>query len=411
MDWYSLSIWGHRAGAYEVERTIYPPLSFVLMRIFSIAKCYNYARSEEVRDCDWVGIALLSVLMLVNTVLTFRAFHKLQGRDGWPRAFALGCGLPMFYAYERGNLVLLTYTCMMLAFGPLVRSARLRWFAAGVAVNLKVYLISAICAPMLRRRWLATEGMVLASIAIYLVTWTVLGEGSPAQIVRNITDYASSFGSKSALDLWYPATYIPLTTLIKSEFPIYNVMDSDTAAMISLLVPALMHAVQALILTAAAATWLRPEVVPPHRAVFLALALALSASEAGGYTEILVLMFVFMESWRGYARPAAIIIAFILCIPYEFVLSWLPAVVLNSFLGQRYVMAQYGIGLMSFLRPGLVLTISALLSSVTILDVWRDVKTQGWRDRWRYRHDWPLLPGVARPRRLAAHSADRVIGG
>lgn len=383
MDWYSLTTWAHKPGAYEVEQTIYPPVSFVLMRIFSIAQCYRETRSEDVRPCDWVGMAVFGVLLAINILATFRAFWKLMGWRGMPRAVALSFGLPMLYALERGNLVLLCYFCMLVAFGPLVHSARLRWLAAGFAVNLKVYVIAAVFAPLLRRRWIATEGMLVATLAIYLLTWIILGEGSPQQIVRNLTAYSGTFGATAALDLWYAATYIPLNTLLQSDFPISTIMDGRTANILIVASAVWMRATQVLILLAAGAIWLRQEATPPHRAVYLALAFALSAFEAGGYTQVILLMLVFMETPRGFARCTAIALAFLLCVPFEITLGDLPQLVRSSFLSGRYVIVEFGVGIMWLLRPGLILTIASLLSFVTISDVWRDIARNGWADRRR----------------------------
>jgi hypothetical protein len=61
-----------------------------------------------------------------------------------------------------------------------------------------------------------------------------------------------------------------------------------------------------------------------------------------------------------------------------------------------------------FVRPGLVILLAVFLSWVTIVEVWKDVRMQGWKDRWRFRRDWPLLPGVLRPSPLhRAADADR----
>ena len=398
MDWYSLSQWSQHQGAYDIAQTIYPPLSFVLMKLFTFPHCYALTYSEEVRSCDWIGGVALTAMWLINIPLTFLTYYKIDRRTAFPRAFAMGLGFPMLFAFERGNLLTFCYACMLLGFGPLLKSARLKWVFAGFAVNFKVYLISAIVAPLLRRRWTAVEGMIISGVLIYLVTWFILGEGSPGQIYRNISNYSAGFGAAAALDLWFPSSYIPVETLLTGTFPIYVVLGSHAADVAVIGVTAFTHIIQALILLAAVATWLRPEAVPSHRMVYLAVTLALSTSEAGGYTEMLMLMFVFMERWRGIARPIAIVIAYILCISFDLSLGDLPPVVRDSFLGNAEVIAQYGVGIMSLLRPGLCLIIAALIAGVTLSDVWADFRRQGWRDRWRYRHDLPLLPGVLHPR-------------
>lgn len=395
MDWYSLTRWAHEAGAYEVEQSIYPPLSFVLMRVFSLSHCYALTHSEEARDCDWLGGVALVGCWLLNIALTFVAFRRIDRRTAIPRTFAMTCGFPMLYALERGNLLIFCYTCMLLAFGPLIRSARLRWLFAGVAVNFKVYLISAVFAPLLRRRWIAAEGMLLATVLVYLLTWFIMGEGSPAQVVRNVANYSTGFGAAAALDLWFPSTYIPVQTLLTGTFPLYSVMGSHDAEVIGIGVAVFTRTVQAAILAAAAAAWLRPEAVPPNRLVYLAVALALTTSEAGGYTEMLLLMFVFMERRRGAAKTAALLIAYWLSIPFDVTLGLVPPIVRYSWLSNQDVIVEFGVGLMSLLRPGLSMIIAVLLSAVTIRAVAADVRAQGWRGRRRFRRDLPVLTGPA----------------
>lgn len=408
MDWYSLVLWGHQTGAYDIAGTIYPPLSFVILGIFSDASCYPFLDSEWARDCDPVGIYALVGIFLINAVLTFLTFRKHDRETYIPRAFALSFGFPMVFALERGNLLLFCYAAMLLGFGPLLKSARLRWFFGGVALNFKVYLISAIFAPLLRRKWTQTEGMLVAGALVYIASWMWLGDGSPSQIVRNVTTYIGGFGAGGFLDLWYAGSFIPAISLLKGEtFPITTLLDSNVAETLLVIVTVYLRTTQALIIIAAAAVWLRPEVVPPYRAVYLAVALALSSSEAGGYTQILVLIFVFMEPWRGVGRKIALIVAYLLCVPAELVIFEIAPMARTSWLwyGGTPVIVQYGVGAASLLRLVGNYLIAICLTCVTIRDVWADVRLQGWRDRWRYRRDAPLLPRVDRPVSVPATAA------
>lgn len=400
MDWYSLSAWGHQPGAYDVAGTIYPPLSFVILRLFSKSHCYPSFENEWARDCDPVGIYALIGIVLVNAVLTFLTFRKHDRRTWIPRAFALSFGFPMIYAFERGNLLLFCYAAMILAFGPLLKSARLRWFFGGVALNFKIYLIGAIFAPLLRRRWTQTEGMLLFGAIVYVATWMILGEGSPRQIFHNVTSYVAGTGAGGFLDLWYASSFSPAVAMLKGEtLPITTVLDSHV---IDILLPAVTvywRGTQLLILVAAAAVWLRPEVVPTSRVVYLATALALSSSEAGGYTQMLLLLLVFLEPWRGSGRKTAIVLAYLMCVPGEFVVSAIPAMVRVSWLWNAGapVITEYGIGAASLLRLIGTYAMTICLICVTLRDVWTDIREQGWKHRWRYRHDAPILPLVEPP--------------
>lgn len=394
MDWYSLAYSAHLPGAYDIERSIYPPLSFVIMKVFGVASCYRNAIGEPSRDCDYWGIYALTGCLAINVLLTFLAFRRYDRASYIPRAFAVALGYPMLHAFERGNLIIFCYSCLLLAYGPLLKSARLRWFFGGMLINFKVYMIGAVIAPLLRRRWLQVEVMILWTIAIYVATWAILGEGSPGEIVQNVMDYSSGFGASKLLDIWFPGSLIPIIGLLKGEtFPINTIMDSNIAENLLLVLTTFGRAMQLIIVIAAVCTWLRPEAVPTRRIVYFAIALPLTVSEAGGYTEIFLLFFVFMESWRGVGRPTAITLSYILCLPWEIVVSKLPPIVRWSWLANADVIAEYGVGVGSFLRPIIMLIVTVCLASVTIRDVWADIHGKEHQKRWRYRRDAYIFRG------------------
>jgi hypothetical protein len=405
MDWFSLSQYAHNRGAYDVELTIYPPLSFVLMKIMSIKQCYANNFSEQVRACDWLGIVALLGFYILAVIISFFHFRKVDRYTYLPRWFAIAFGFPMLYGLERGNLVFIALIFYMIAYGPLVRSARLRWLAAGIVVNLKVYMIAAVLAPLAKRRWMPVEGALLAVVGVYLVSWFILGDGSPAQILRNLSSYSAGFGAQRVLDLWFGSSLVPIRTLMRGDFPIFSAFSSDQADGIYYAATALTYLTQALAVAAVAATFLRPEVVPLHRVILFGTIVALSAKEAGGYTGVFLMMSIFMERWRGWARPTAIILAYIVCIPDDFIIPiGMPPMLRPSFLSGQDVMAQFGIGPVSLFRPVMMFMACNCLAAATLHDVWADVKTQGWKGRWRFRRDLPLLPGQSKPVPPTAHS-------
>lgn len=403
MDWFNSAYWARDPNVYDSWRTIYPPLSFVVLRLLGKGSCYAGAEGLTSRDCDWVGLVVLHAIFVLNIVLVALTFRKIDTRTAIPRAIALSSGLPMLYALERGNILLLCFTAVLLAFGPLLKSARLRWLFAGIAVNFKIYLIATIAVQLLRRRWLWCEGAIIATLLVYLLSYGLLGAGTPSEIMRNISDYSSGYIAAQVLDVWYSLTYQPLISLLQGEvFPVTGIVGSRLAEIGLIVLPLLVRVGQASILAAAVATWLRPEVVPPYRVAFLGTALAAISSEAGGYTQMMVMLFVFMEPWRGRARPIALIACYILCLPGEIITGSVPPLIRESYLGGRQVEMQFGVGLGMFLRPGLVILVAVSLSMATIHDVWADIRQQGWKGRWRYRRDWPMLPWIARPHRHPA---------
>lgn len=385
MDWFNTAYWSHDPGAYDNWRTIYPPLSFVVLGLLSDAACYPNSEGLTARDCDWIGYVALGAIFLMNLVLLWLSFRKLDARTAWPRTLALGMGLPMLYTLERGNILLLTFTCIMLAFGPLIASARLRWLMLGLAINFKVYLVAALAPQLLKRRWRWFEGALIATILVYLASWLAYGAGSPGEIYSNIAAVAGDFESGSLLDGWYAITYTPFMSILTgSNLPIVAIIGSDAVEGLALLLPLLQRFSQALIAAAAIATFLRPEAVPVHRATCLGLLMAVVTSESGGYTQVILFFFIFMERWQGVARPLAIMIAYLLCVPADVIIDRYPPGIGESWITGGPVFVNYVLSLGPFLRPLLVMMIAWCVALLVLADVRRDFAANpvGWRRRF-----------------------------
>lgn len=394
-DWFNTSLWAHDKGAYDSWQSIYPPLSFVFLKVFSTPGCVKLS-GNEFRTCDWLGVGAMHGFFILNAVLIARIYTKVDRRTALPRAVALAAGFPATYTLDRGNILIVCFTMFLLAYGPLVRSARLRWLAAALAINFKIYLIASIMPYVFKRRWLAFEGALLATAGVYLVTYAIVGSGTPGQLINNLSGFTGGYQAINILDLWYSMTYGPALSLLNGVgFPISAAIGSDLTGALTVGLALLMHIGQAMILLAFVMTWLRPEAVPALRLVTLGTALALITAEAGGYTTTLILFGVFAEPWRGIGRKWAIVVAYILSIPADIIIYKIPSLfsVRDSFLGGQPVLPDYGVGIGPFLRPGLIISIAVALAAVTIWDVWRDIRFQGWRGRRRFRYDLPVMTG------------------
>ena len=377
MDWFNSTFWGNNPGAYRTYKTVYPPLTFVVQGIFSKASCYTAAYSTYsgwlIRDCDWIGRAFIYFMFLINIPLIALTYRKVDRRTWIPRSLALSLGLPMTYAFERGNVIMLCLSCVVLAWGPLLRSTRLRWLFAGLAVNFKIYLISAIAAQLLRRRWLWFEGALIATIAVYLITWGYLGEGSPAEIARNIVEYSKNFIDQNPTErVWFPSTTQPLIALLGGQ--ILPAVSMFGSRLVESSIPVLQWATrigQVMIVGGAVSAWLRPEVLPRHRVAALAVALALMSSEAGGYSQVILFFFVMMERWEGFARPFAIVLSYMLCLPGDIIWTHLPPHTEFSYLADHEITVHIDIGIGIFIRPLAVVLIGTALAATTIWSVWK----------------------------------------
>lgn len=397
MDWFNTSYWAHHPGAYDSWATVYPPLSFVVLRLFSKDSCYAEANGYSARECDWVGLWSMHGFFFLNVVLLFLSFRRVDRATAPWRAVSLGLGLPSLFGLERGNLIVICFTCVILGFGPLLRSARARWTAIGMAINFKVYIVAALFPQLLRRRWRWFEGAAIATVIVYIVTYGLKGEGTPIEIYENIRDFSGLYQAITFLDLWYAVTYIPLISLLDGQYGMVSgLVGSHTVDVLLVVVPGLVRIAQGMIVVAAVATWLRPEMVPVHRLTFFGLALAMISAEPGGYTQNILIFFVFLERARGFGRTWAIMVGYVLCLPFDAIIGSVPPLVQESYLAGRQTFFTYYITVGPFLRPLLVLSLAYALSCVTLRDVWQDIQAQGWKSRWRFRRDVPIMVGEGR---------------
>jgi len=410
-DWFNPAYWSRHQGTYDTWNALYPPLSFVFLRIMGLDYCYPVGRSYDAsiglaaRSCDWVGICAILILYLLDILIAYLSFRRIDPSRAPMRAICFGLGFPLMNGLERGNLVLVTVTCVMLAFGPLMRSSRLKVVFAGLAVNFKVYLIAAIVPLLIKRRWSWAEQAVLASIIIYLVTYALLGRGNPVEITSNIMQFSDS-PSFNPLDLWSAATIVPALKLLDSpSFPIIYVLGSHPIYVLKLVLPALLRGTQSLIVIAAALAALRPEAVTHYRVVLLGVLLALVTSESGGYSPVYYMFFVLMEPWRGIGRKVAVLLCYLIAIPLEIRIATIAPAVRDSYIGGTNTIVQYYLGLTPFLRPLVTVAIAATIALTTMSDVWTDVQLQGWAERWRFRRDIPFLPSIRRPSPPTANPA------
>ncbi len=402
-DWFNTAYYAYDQGTYDSWRTIYPPLSFLFLDLFTLDHCYIIHDGAgrpglSARSCDWWGIVSLHGFYLLAVGLAAYSFYKQDRRTALWRTIGLGLGLPLLDGLERGNLVIVALICLILAFGPIFKSARMRALAIGLAINFKVYLIAALVPLVLRRRWRFVEYGILATALVYVVSFIVLGRGTVFEIYRNIQEFNEwQSAANDLLGLWYSTTFVPHIGLLNSSvFYAPDQIGSRLTDFLLFFIPAIIHTTQALIVAASGAVWLRPHAVPYYRVINLGLMFALITSEAGGYTQAYFIFFVFLEKFEGFGRKWAIIMCYLLSLSADIPVDQVPAVVRETYLWGKTVVATYYIMLGPFFRPLLILTIPAALSLVTVRTVWLDIRQNGWSFPWRYRSNCESMPAAAR---------------
>lgn len=354
MDWFNTAYWANNPGAYDVWRSIYPPLSFVFLDLFSLPGCYRDS-SFYARDCDWLGQAAIAAFYLLDIALVWLSFRRADRRTAPMRTIAFGLGLPLLFTLERGNLILVAFACFVVAHGPLAVAPRWRWLATAATINFKPYLLLPVLALAVKREWRALELAGIATILVYLVTLALVGSGTPGEVAANTANWVVFQSGQVWNEVHYSTSYAPLLLVRESRMPVLDFVPSRTIETIEALVPVLIRASQGIALLALAGAWLQPRALPAHRVAALLLGAYLITQSPGGYTQTFLLFLVLLEPWRRPGPVIALICTYLLCIVADRSLATVLEVPGASWLGNRPVTASFGLALGHFVRPGLVM--------------------------------------------------------
>jgi hypothetical protein len=373
MDWFNTAFWANRPGAYDVWRSIYPPLSFVFLDLTTLPGCY-LSSPFHARDCDWLARATITIFYLLDVALVAIAFRNADPRTAWPRTLAFGLGLPLLFTLERGNLILVALAAFVIAYGPITASRGARALATAITINFKPYLVLPALAHVLRREWRALELAGIASIALYLATLAWVGSGSPAELAANTANWVSFVAGQVWNEVNYSTSYAPLLLMRESQLPLLEFVPSRLIEGIEAAVPVAIQSTRLIALAALAAAWLQPRAATQARIAAILLGTYLTGQSPGGYTQAFLLFLVLLEPARGGAA-LAVAAAYLLCLVGDWPLASVLDLKLDSWLTGRPVAPQFGITLGQFARPGLVILIVWALALDTIAQVARAHRT------------------------------------
>jgi len=241
-----------------------------------------------------------------------------------------------------------------------------------MTINFKPYLVFSAMPYAARRRWRWLEGCALATTLVYLVTFAIVGSGSPLEIVQNQRDWLVFVGPQYYWNIYYSTSYAPFLEAIRSgPYPLLLWMPSHLLEVLTLVVPILIRIGQVGVIATMAVAWFRPTAAPVYRLSALALSLVLTASNPGGYTEVFLVFLVFLEPWRGPALITALVAAYLISIPADHMLIGVKGYTQVSWLTQRDVATTFGLSVGQFVRPALLLVIQYALVIATLVEAIR----------------------------------------
>ena len=370
MDWYNTAYWVYSQGTYTVWASIYPPISFIFLRIFSNPACYS-GDAFGARDCDKIGAVVLPLIILINTVIAYLIYKRIEPRTAIIRALTLALGMPMLFAWERGNLVIPCLTVFMLGHGRLLKPAWARWLCLGAAINFKIYLIATVVGSVLKRRWRQMEGYALGLFIVYLASYMIFGRGGIPLLLLNFTRFAYFPPATSINSIQYSPTYTDILKLLKGPFPIMNFLGSRPMEAMESIFPIAMKVGELGVFACFAGVVWRPTSVPAYRLAALAMAFLLTMSTPGGYALVFLIFLVFTEECKSPFRTIAVISAYFLCIPGDYQLLRVIHSLKFSYLSGKTVGYNTGVSLGSFIRPAVLLILEYALVAESLFNILR----------------------------------------
>lgn len=370
MDWFNTAYWANNWGAFDVWRTIYPPLSFVFLDTFSLPGCYLQSPFYA-RDCDWLGRGTIYASYLISVVVVWLAFRKADSRTAPMRTIAIAIGMPLLFTLERGNLIIVAFSFFVIAHSEITQSKRWRLFAAAVTINFKPYLVLPVLSHIIKRDWRMFELAGIASLALYLVTLALVGSGTPGEIISNTANWVIFQGGQVWNEVNYSTSYAPLLNIRILQVPVLEFVPSKLIETIELSATLAIRTTQAIALAAVVAAWLQPRALPLHRISAILFGAYIVTQSPGGYAQVFLLFLVFLEPWRRPGPIVALVSAYMLSLLGDWTISTVMELSLKSWLGGRDVNPIFGLTVGHFVRPGLVVLIVWALALDTIAEVVR----------------------------------------
>ncbi|WP_299645513.1 hypothetical protein [Sphingomonas bacterium] len=370
MDWFHTAYWAHHGAAYSFWRTIYLPLSFVITGTIGNSACYESAQYDA-RDCDWIGYVAIVAMYVGCVVVSAVALWRHDRTTAIYRSVAIAAGQPLLFALERGNLVMLTYIPFVLLYGGLMRTNRGVAFAAAFMANMKIYMILPLLAIGIKRQWRLLELCGIATIALYLITLFIVGEGTPIEIYANLQNWFSVRIGAIWDELLYTTTYRPFLVLDEGQYPVRDYIDERYVAIGKAFIQAYYPLTRGIALLCLGLAWLYPRAVSMNRLVFFFLMQSFIGQNPGGYSISLIVFIVFMERKSNFAVITAIICCYLINFPGDFTLAKIYDFERESWLSGRTVLSEYTLPVGSLIRPGLIAISLWVLAIDTLIDVHR----------------------------------------
>jgi hypothetical protein len=177
MDLFNPLYWAEVEGQYEIWKSVYPPLNFVILKAINhLFGDYFYPLPPYViRDSGKIIIYFfLFLYLMIPFILLNTTGWKSIAKNTWQKTFcffAIVLSTPMLFALERGNLILICLLFLPIAISP---NQILRMFGIAILINLKPYFLILGLIYFFDRRYIELLMCAITTAAIFMISSVIL---------------------------------------------------------------------------------------------------------------------------------------------------------------------------------------------------------------------------------------------
>jgi hypothetical protein len=342
-----------------------------------------------------LSIAVILALYAACAIVAAIAFHKNDKSTAFQRSVCFAICLPLLYALERGNLLMVSFIGFVFAFTNIIQSRTGKVIAAAITINFKYYLLTAFAAFVVKRSWRDFELIGIATLALYLLTLAIIGSGTPFEILYNLRDWVIYTNVAVWDRVYYSTTFNNLLWFDIRQFPVRDFAGSKVIDFAAAAIPILVTASQFLGIFCLLMAWLRPGALSAQRIALLALLVSMVVQSPGGYAEMFLIFLIFLEKASTPGLRFMILCAYLISIPADYTVGTFKVNNQNAWLSGKTLEVAFGFNVGAIIRPAVLLFI---LWALIIDSLTRIARTPG-RAIWGLGTSRPTFdePSLRRP--------------
>jgi hypothetical protein len=352
MDLFNTLHWAYDDGRYTEWDSIYPPLSFLILRLinFVFAGGDNVTAALMRENSPFVIAGFFLIYLTVpSVVLKTKLWQGLLTSEKILIYFAIILSTPMLFALERGNLIVL---CPVLLALVLSRIGIVRCLCIGLLINIKPYFALLMIYYIARKNWKGFTTSVVLSGLIFVVPGFFL-DNHYLNFFDNLLGFAQSnviFSFKEVMAL--PTSISAFSYVLKNPEGA-SIASGFLTTGLSSIMAYIIEAVKWTVIAISLVTLFTRSMVMRDSEIFTLLVVAITnlGIWVGGYSIIfyIVLIPVLIKLRANWLYIGLL---WVIAMPLDIIpvtTSYIGQQV--SYLSNSYVDVQWSLGLGSVVRP------------------------------------------------------------